>query len=135
MLAFLNIAFFVGHTALIVFNLTGWIRPGTRKLHRYSVGATLFSWIVMGAWKGWGYCVCADWHFRIRRQMGIHGHESSYTELLLNQIPGITVSRFVADVITVGGLMLVVIATLIVWKHDVQSTPADPTSHAEDGTD
>ena len=115
MLQFLNILFFVLHNVLIAFNLVGWIWPRTRGLHLVILGSTLFSWLVMGAWKGWGYCLCADWHFQVRRQIGLHGDESSYTELLFNQIPGVTVSRAFADVVTVSGLILIMIATATVW--------------------
>lgn len=115
MLDVLNILFFVTHNALIAFNLVGWIWPRMRTLHLLTVGATLFSWIVMGAWFGWGYCLCADWHFEIRKKLGIHGGESSYTEMLLNQIPGVTVSRVLADRITIGGLIVIVLATAVVW--------------------
>ena len=115
MLSILNIAFFVGHNLWIAFNLTGWIWPRTRKWHLATLGATLFSWLIMGIWRGWGYCLCADWHFQVRSRMGIHGGESSYTELLFNQLPGVTVSRQFADIVTVGGLVLILIATAIVW--------------------
>ena len=119
MLSFLNIAFFVSHNVLIVFNLVGWIRPCWRKWHLVTLGATLFSWFVMGFWRGFGYCLCADWHFQIRRNLGIHGGESSYTELLFNQIPGVTVTRWFADVVTVSVLVLIVIATSVVWIRPV----------------
>jgi hypothetical protein len=62
-LEFLNITFFVAHNLLIAFNLVGWIFPRTRKLHLATIAATMFLWIVMGAFRGWGYCLCADWHF------------------------------------------------------------------------
>lgn len=114
MLVILNIAFFVGHSLLIVFNLVGWIWPRTRRLHLATLSATLFSWLVMGAWKGWGYCLCADWHFQIRRRSGIHAGETSYTQLLFNQIPGVTVTRTFADVVTVTALVLILIATVTV---------------------
>ncbi|MEQ9409557.1 MAG: DUF2784 family protein [Fuerstiella sp.] len=115
MLHFVNIAFFAVHNLLIVFNLVGWIWPSTRRLHLVTLGATLFSWFVMGARYGWGYCLCADWHFQVRRQLGIHAGETSYTQLLLNQIPGVTVTRTLADALTVGGLGLILIATTVVW--------------------
>ena len=115
MLQFLNILFFVLHNVLIVFNLVGWIWPRTRMLQLVTLGATLFSWLGMGAWYGWGYCLCADWHFQVRRQLGLHGGESSYTELLFNQIPGVTVSRTFADIVTVSCLILILIATATVW--------------------
>jgi hypothetical protein len=103
---------------LIAFNLVGWIFPRTRKLHLATIAATMFSWIVMGAFRGWGYCLCADWHFQIRRQLGIHKGESSYTELLFNQLPDVTVSRHFADVVTVSCLVLILLATATVWITD-----------------
>ncbi|MCP4786981.1 MAG: DUF2784 domain-containing protein [Fuerstiella sp.] len=126
MLQLLNITCFVLHNALIVFNLVGWIWPRTRRLHLLALGATLFSWLVMGAWYGWGYCLCADWHFQIRRQLGLNGGESSYTELLFNQIPGVTVSRTFADIVTVGCLMIILIATAAVWIRQWRITRASP---------
>ena len=60
MLAALNILLFVFHTVILVFNLTGWIFPRTQTLHIVCLGATLFSWFVMGAWKGIGYCICTE---------------------------------------------------------------------------
>jgi len=76
-LATLNIVFFIFHTAILIFNLTGWIFRRTRMLHIICLGATLFSWFVMGAWKGFGYCICTDWHFQVRRAMGINDHVHS----------------------------------------------------------
>lgn len=80
-----------------------------------AIGATLFSWLVMGAWRGWGYCLCTDYHFQIRRELGIHQGESSYTQLLLNQWPGVSTSRQFADNLTVSILLLILIATVVVW--------------------
>lgn len=104
----------------MAFNLTGWIWPRTRKLHLATMAATLFSWIGMGAWRGWGYCLCTDWHFQIRRQLGIHAQESSYTQLLFNQVPGVHVSRQLADVITVTAVILILLATAWVWIRDTR---------------
>ena len=118
MLSFLNIFWFVIHNALIAFNMFGWIPGRTRRWHLAAIGLTLFSWLVMGAWKGWGYCWCADMHFAVRRELGIHRGESSYTELLLNQIPGVTVSRNFADVLTVSVLIGILICTAAVWWRD-----------------
>ena len=129
MLSFLNIFFFLIHTALIGFNLVGWIWPRTQKVHLLTIGATLFSWVVMGAWRGWGYCLCADWHFQIRRSLNIHTGESSYTELLFNQIPGVTVSRTFADIVTVGGLILISLTVYIVLRSVPDAATADARRH------
>jgi len=100
MLQVLNIAFFVFHTALLVFNLTGWAWPRTRLWHAVALGGTAFSWLVLGAWFGWGYCFCTDWHWQVRRAMGISDPEGSYTQFLLRALTGLEINRMAMDWIT-----------------------------------
>lgn len=123
MLMLLNLLFFVGHDLLIAFNLFGWVSSKTRKWHLVTMGATLFSWLVMGAWRGWGYCVCTDAHFRIRRELGIHSGESSYVQLMLNRIPGVDASRSAADTLAVGCLLTILASTACVWIVDWRKRP------------
>lgn len=123
MLAFLNISLFVFHNVLILLNMFGWASRRTQKLHLFALLTTLFSWVVMGAWRGFGYCVCTDWHFQIRRELGVYAGETSYSELLLNQIPGVTVSRQFADGLTVTIMVLILIATIIVWTKRIRRPP------------
>ena len=40
----------------------------------------------MGLWKGIGYCICTDWHFQIRSELGIHDSADSYLQLLVRKI-------------------------------------------------
>ena len=114
-LHFLNAAFFAGHTALIAFNLFGWILPRTRRLHLICVGATLFSWFVMGAYHGFGYCLCTDWHFQIRRQLGLSVTSHTYLQLMGQVFFGIEMDRLTSDLLAGGGLLLILIITLWVW--------------------
>jgi hypothetical protein len=114
-LAALNILLFVFHTVTLVFNLTGWIFRRTRTLHLVCLGATLFSWFVMGAWKGIGYCICTDWHFRIRREMGIQDHVYSYLQLMARSFFGVEMDRMTSDLAAGGGLLAILLATLAVW--------------------
>lgn len=123
MLAFLNISLFVFHNVLILLNMFGWASRRTQKLHLFALLTTLFSWVVMGAWRGFGYCICTDWHFQIRRELGVYAGETSYSELLLNQIPGVTVSRQFADGLTVTIMVLILIATIIVWTKRIRRPP------------
>jgi hypothetical protein len=114
-LATLNILFFIFHTVILVFNLTGWIFRRTRTLHIICLGATLFSWFVMGAWKGMGYCICTDWHFQVRRELGINDNVHSYIQLIAKSFFGVEMDRMTSDVSAGGGLLLILLATLIVW--------------------
>lgn len=111
----LNLLFFVFHSGLVVFNLTGWYWRRTRRWHLLTMGATLFSWFVMGAWRGWGYCLCTDWHFQIRRSLGMHDGTTAYIQLQIRALTGILISRSTSDILTVLGLLLALVATIIVW--------------------
>jgi hypothetical protein len=86
-LQLLNYFFFAFHTALILFNLFGWLFPKTKKLHLISILITLFSWGVMGIWKGFGYCFLTDWHYRILRKLGERDMPSSYISYLMEKSP------------------------------------------------
>ena len=87
-LAIVNICFFVFHTALILFNVFGWLWAKTRKWNLLTLLLTLVSWCVMGIWKGVGYCICTDWHWQIRRAMGIRDNADSYLVLLVQKLSG-----------------------------------------------
>ena len=84
----LNVAFFVFHTALILFNVFGWIPSKTRRWNLATLLVTLFSWTVMGIWFGQGYCICTDLHWRVRREMGIDDRADSYLVLLVRMLSG-----------------------------------------------
>ncbi len=88
MLPVLNVAFFAFHTALILFNVLGWISRRTRRWNLATLLATLFSWTLMGIWFGQGYCVCTDWHFRVRAAMGIQDRADNYLVLLVRILTG-----------------------------------------------
>jgi hypothetical protein len=120
MLAFLDIACFVLHTGLIVFNMTGWVWKRTRVVHRLTLGATLVSWFVLGYWYGWGYCLCADWHFQVRRELGYVDLDTSYLQLLARQLSGVSVSRTLADAVAMTVLGLAIVAAAFVWYRDRQ---------------
>ena len=87
-LSILNIAFFVFHTCLILFNVTGWAWRRTRRWNLITLSLTAFSWGVLGLWKGVGYCICTDLHWRVREAMGIHETSSSYLVLLVRTFTG-----------------------------------------------
>lgn len=68
--SFLDLAFLVGHSVLIVFNLFGWAWPKTRRLHLLSILLTAASWVALAPWFGLGYCPCTDWHWQIKETLG-----------------------------------------------------------------
>ncbi|HEY3780956.1 MAG TPA: DUF2784 family protein [Fimbriimonadaceae bacterium] len=88
MLAIGNVFFFIFHTVLIFFNVFGWLWKPTRKWNLATLLLTAVSWGIMGIWKGAGYCICTDWHWQIRRAMGIRDNADSYLVLLVQKISG-----------------------------------------------
>lgn len=118
MLPFLDQFFFVFHTLLIGFNIVGWAWRRTRTLHLVTLGLTAFSWFVLGAFYGWGYCFCTDWHFQIRRQLGYVDTESSYVQLLTRKLCGVSLSRPSSDTLALAIFIAIVAATATVWIRD-----------------
>ena len=88
LLKFVNYFFFTFHSLLVLFNLFGWIYPKTRKLHFFSLIITLFSWVVLGIWKGFGYCFLTDWHYEVLRKLGETGMPNSYIAFLIETFSG-----------------------------------------------
>ena len=86
---FLNIFFFVFHTALMLFNCFGWIWKRTRRWNLITLLLTAASWFVLGIWYGWGYCLCTDWHWQVREKLGLYDQSISYIHFLLLKITGI----------------------------------------------
>ncbi len=80
--------FFVFHTCLILFNITGWAWRRTRPWNLALLGLTAASWFLMGIWKGTGYCIFTDWHFQVRAALGIHETADNYLQLLCRTLTG-----------------------------------------------
>jgi len=85
----LDILFFIFHSAIVFFNVFGWIHKSTRKYHLIVLGITLFSWCILGIWYGFGYCVCTDWQFQIREKMGIYDESYHYIHFLILVVTGV----------------------------------------------
>lgn len=89
MLYTLNIFFFIFHTAFTLFNMVGWASRKTRKWHLITMLLTAGSWFILGIWEGWGYCLCTDWHWQVREEMGIYDRSNSYIHFLILRMTGI----------------------------------------------
>ena len=121
----IDVFFFVFHTALILFNLAGWAWAPTRRLHFICIAATLFSWVVMGAFFGFGYCLCTDWHFQVRRSLGLPVVGHTYLQLMAHVFLGIEMSQTMSNMLAGGGLLFILVAMVTVWIRQrwQQNTP------------
>lgn len=83
-----NVFFYIFHTALILFNLFGWIHPATRRWNLLTLLLTFASWGLLGIKYGWGYCVLTDWHYRVLRRLGETDLPNSYIAFLVRSWTG-----------------------------------------------
>jgi len=118
----LNYFFFIFHAILVIFILSGWVFTKTRKYHFAAILSTAFSWFVLGIWYGWGYCICTDWHWRIRKLLGYADAADSYIHFLALKLTGINFPFQLVDKVTLY-LFLVCSALSIIlnirdWRQD-----------------
>lgn len=112
MYLFLDRFFFIFHSAWILFAVTGWIPRRTRRLNLAALLLTAFSWFGLGLFYGFGYCLCTDWHWQVRRELGDHDLPRSYMKFLADTLLGVDVTAHVVDAITVGGFFAALAASI-----------------------
>ncbi len=121
MYEFLNVFFFVFHTALILFILLGWLWTKTRKINLAVVILTAFSWFFLGIWYGFGYCPSTDWHWQVRMRLGYYDMPSSYLTFLIRSLFGWEVDKTLVDVFAVMFLLLAIFVSVVTnyrdWKN------------------
>ena len=118
MYAFLDKFFFVFHSALIVFNLFGWIWRKTRVANLVVVLLTVFSWTILGIWYGFGFCPSTEWHWQVRAKLGHYDMPSSYTKFLVDSLTGLDVNEKLVDIFAVMFLTLALFASVLTNMRD-----------------
>jgi hypothetical protein len=108
----LDIAFILFHTALILFNLLGWIWEATRRWNLATLLGTAFSWFGLGIWYGFGYCPCTHWHWLVRQQLGYTDMPNSYIKFLIQQLSGISIDAAIVDAGTALFFFLALVVSL-----------------------
>jgi hypothetical protein len=116
-LSALDLFFTVFHTAVMAVIVFGWIPRRTRRLTLVLQGLTVFSWVGLGPFYGFGYCPLTDWHFRVLTALGERGLPRSYTAYLAERLTGYLPPDGVATVVTVGALGIALGASLgLYWR-------------------
>jgi hypothetical protein len=110
----LDILLAVFHLGLTVFNITGWIWKRTRKLHLITIMATLTSWVLLGAWFGWGYCPFTDWQWQIKEKLGERNLPNSFIKYYADKISGLEFDPAFVDNATLGVLIALVLITIYI---------------------
>lgn len=107
------------HYLIIGINVLAWIPEKTRKLHLITISITFFSWIILGFWKGLGYCFLVDWQWDIKRKLGETDLPYSFIQYQLEYVFGIDVNPALTDWVT--GLVFVFAILIAIWQHFLHS--------------
>ncbi|MFQ5648405.1 MAG: DUF2784 domain-containing protein [bacterium] len=120
----LDTFFFLFHTSVILFNLFGWLWRKTRKANLILLSLTALSWFGLGIWYGIGYCPCTDWHWQVRRKLGLQDMPNSYIKFLVDNATGLDVDAELVDVLTASLFFCAVLASVHAnlrdWKRSRQ---------------
>jgi hypothetical protein len=122
---FLNVFFFVFHSAFTLFNALGWIWKKTRVANLITLIVTGLSWFVLGIWYGIGYCPCTDWHWQVREVLGYHDMPMSYMKFLLDQLTGLNWNAILVDYGTLIGFMLALTVSIALNIRDLRRIEID----------
>jgi len=101
----LNYTFFVVHSLLVLFILTGWWWPRARPWHLALCILTGLSWTALGFFYGWGYCPLTDWHWQVRQALGYETKATSYLKFLFDATTGLSVNAVLVDAAAVISLV------------------------------
>lgn len=114
--------FILFHSALILFNVFGWIIPKWRFANLISLSVTAFSWFVLGIWYGIGYCPFTDWHWKVRQLIGYNDESNSYIHFLILKIFRINLPEKWVDTATLILFLLALIISIILnqKKHQLE---------------
>ena len=77
--------------------MLGWAWARTRRLHLFTIGATLLFWFGAGMAYGWGYCPLTDWHWRVKRALGETGLPASWIKYHIDAVTGMDWSAALVD--------------------------------------
>src|SRR5690606_27705998 len=99
---------------IIIFNLTGWMFPVTRRLHLVVIGLTAASWFILGLWFGLGYCPITDWQWRVKEELGEVDLPASFITYAARRVTGISFPDSLVNTITLAGFLLAAALSLYV---------------------
>lgn len=109
----LDISFFVFHTGVIIFILTGWVFRRTRFAHLIVVLLTGLSWFGLGWWYGIGYCPSTDWHWQVREHLGYGQMPVSYLKFVFDTLTGLDVNARAVDIAAFAAFSFVAVVSVV----------------------
>ena len=105
---FLNFFYEALHLLVVFSNLLLWMFKKSRLFHFYLVNLTMFSWVGLGWWYGFGYCFLTQWHWEIKKECGESSQlPNSFISYLLNEYFHFFPKSLYVDIVTAVSFILV----------------------------
>ena len=118
---FLDWFFIIFHSAWTLFNIAGWAFRRTRRLHLVTIGLTAFSWFVCGYFYGWGFCICTEWHWRVREILGRDNSSYSFIHYLIREVTGLNPDPLYVDIMVLTVFLLTAGLSIILNIRDYRT--------------
>jgi hypothetical protein len=115
------------HVAVVLGFMFLWIPRSTVRLHRWVVGLTAASWLVLGYFYGLGYCFLTDLHWHVKRSLGVRHLPGSFIKYAGDYVTGANLSPRVVD--AVAGVVFLVGCGAAIWRY-VEERRAKASSRA-----
>ena len=109
----LHIFFWIFHLFVTLFNLLGWVHPKTRRANAALLTLTLISWVGLGYFYGWGYCILTDWHWQVMVKLGMTGLPNSYIKYMIDTLTGLDAGPAAVETGTLVGMIVAVIGSAL----------------------
>jgi hypothetical protein len=133
MLAALDIAFVVFHTALVLFNIVGWALRPLRRANLIALALTGASWFGLGIFYGFGYCPFTDWHWMVLRRLGETDLPRSYIQYLLIRLLGLRLEAGLVDGLVLAGFLAALALSIVLNVRDMRRRRARAPSDRSEG--
>ncbi|MCX7998495.1 MAG: DUF2784 family protein, partial [Leptospiraceae bacterium] len=89
-LKFLDFFLTFFHDVFILWNCLAWLVPKFRTWHFVTINLTLFSWLGLGYFYGWGFCFLTEYHYQIKHSLRERDLPPSYIQLRFQESLGFT---------------------------------------------
>jgi hypothetical protein len=106
------------HVLFILGFVLLWIPRSTIVLHRLIVALTAGSWLVLGFFRGFGYCFLTDIHWRVKHALGVRHLPSSFIKYAGDFLTGTDLSPRTVDAVAGTVFVLGVGAAVYRWAQE-----------------
>ena len=96
----LDLIYTLSHFIIIFFNIVGPFFERMRKFSFLFQVLTLFSWIGLGFFFGFGYCPLTDWHWDHKRHLGETELPASFIKYIFDELSGLNWNPMAIDIAT-----------------------------------